>query len=324
MTTKKLEAEAANSKEVSCQNVRDERQAQINLNRDLDTKVDQVLQEISQTETEMELKRTEVRNRETFYAEDYLELTDKVQLLEKRLSEMIFQFDEMKANLHTQVENSRLQEEERTQSNLEKQRLRAIEYAIERLPPQQAQELRENRWLLSEASVHRDQIKVLYGQVEKLERRNLDLMNTVYTKRMDRLGMLMKSAKMNMPSDERIAQLTNTLGMSAADPEFSLSEIDLNATNFQAIQDANSNPSKVIDFEQQAALDFRMKHTQSTDMMNKVAGLMVQGHHEHVQAGDAAGPEATKNMIMDDSENEQWPVTAQTLRNALRESGSTT
>ena len=58
--------------------------------------------------------------------------------------------------------------------------MRAIEHAIERLPPQQAQELRENRWLLSEAGVHREQIKVLYGQVETLERRNLDLMNVVY------------------------------------------------------------------------------------------------------------------------------------------------
>merc|ERR1719454_1209708 len=101
----------------------------------------------------------------------------------------------MKSNLHSQVENSRTQEEDRTQSNLEKQRLRAIEHAIERLPPQQSQELRENRWLLSEAAVHRDQIKILYSQVQNLERRNLDLMNVVYTKRMARLGMLMKSGK---------------------------------------------------------------------------------------------------------------------------------
>merc|ERR1739848_534942 len=155
----------------------------------------------------------EIASREKFYKNEYVELTDKVKLLEKRLSEMINQFEEMKANLNSQVENSRLQEEDRTQTNLEKQRLRAIEYAIERLPPQQAQELRENRWLLSEASVHRDQIKVLYGQVEKLERRNLELMNVVYTKRMDRLGMLMKSAKMGLPTDETIDKLT--MGLNA-------------------------------------------------------------------------------------------------------------
>merc|ERR1711881_67643 len=165
-----------------------------------------------------------VKQRQHFYAHDFIELTDKVKLLKKRLSEMMIQFDEMKSNLESQVENSRIQEQERTQNNLENQRLRAIEYAIERLPPQQAQELRENRWLLSEAAVHRDQIKILYGQVESLERRNLDLMNIVYTKRMDRLRMLMKSAKMKMPSDARIDELTGQMSLHAADPAFTLSE----------------------------------------------------------------------------------------------------
>jgi len=314
---KNFEENAADRKQDSHNEVRTQRQGQIQLNKDLDGDVDTCLQEISQVEINSLKMKHEIVSREKFYKNEYVELTDKVKLLEKRLSEMVNQFDEMKANLNSQVENSRLQEEDRTQTNLEKQRLRAIEYAIERLPPQQAQELRENRWLLSEASVHRDQIKVLYGQVEKLERRNLELMNIVYTKRMDRLGMLMKSAKMGLPTDETIDKLTmslnmNTNDMNSADQGFSLSEIDLNATNFKAIQDPNADPSKVADFE------FRLKHTQSTDLMNKVAGLMVQGKHKDVE--EKMKKLSDDVMEVDEEENEegQWPVTIGQLRSEVK------
>merc|ERR1711881_472656 len=248
-----------------------------------------------------------VKQRQHFYAHDFIELTDKVKLLKKRLSEMMIQFDEMKSNLESQVENSRIQEQERTQNNLENQRLRAIEYAIERLPPQQAQELRENRWLLSEAAVHRDQIKILYGQVESLERRNLDLMNIVYTKRMDRLGMLMKSSR--LPGDESQKILQH---IGSSDPGFSLSEIDLDLTNFKGITDANREPARVRDFDQSGGLDFKMKRTQSTDMMNKIAGIMVQGTGTGTETTNVTG-----GGNIEQNGADAWPVSKTQLKSVF-------
>merc|ERR1712159_486137 len=139
---------------------------------------------------------------------------------------------------------------------------------------------------------------------------------------MDRLGMLMKSAKMDLPSEETVQKLTmglsseNSAGldMNSADPAFSLSEIDLNATNFKAIQDPNADPSKVADFE------FRLKHTQSTDLMNKVAGLMVQGKHKDVEkkgSDDGKGNEMADGEE-EENENDQWPVTVGQLRNQIK------
>merc|ERR1712014_46913 len=130
--------------------------------------------------------------------------------------------------------------------------------------------------------------------------------------------MLMKSAKMDLPSDDTIQKLTkglssennndNTVGfdMNSADPAFSLSEIDLNATNFKAIQDPNADPSKVADFE------FRLKHTQSTDLMNKVAGLMVQGQHRDIEEAEVVENDQNKEM---NGDSEQWPVSVAQLRN---------
>ena len=177
---KSFEENALDRQQDSHNEVRTQRQTQIQLNKDLDGDVDTCLQEISQVEINCLKMKHEIENREKFYKNEYVELTDKVKLLEKRLSEMVNQFDEMKANLNSQVENSRLQEEDRTQTNLEKQRLRAIEYAIERLPPQQAQELRENRWLLSEASVHRDQIKVQFVVGTCLRRKKVYQKNIIF------------------------------------------------------------------------------------------------------------------------------------------------
>merc|ERR1712226_66492 len=98
------------------------------------------------------------------------------------------------------------------------------------------------------------------------------------------------------------------LDMNSADPAFSLSEIDLNATNFKAIQDPNADPSKVADFE------FRLKHTQSTDLMNKVAGLMVQGKHKDVEEKKSDEGE-DESMVDGEERNGQWPVTVGQLRN---------
>merc|ERR1712141_578833 len=115
----------------------------------------------------------------------------------------------------------------------------------------------------------------------------------------------MKSAKMGLPSDETIDKLTvgynidNGNDMNLADPGFSLSEIDLNATNFKAIQDPNADPSKVADFE------FRLKHTQSTDLMNKVAGLMVQGKHKDVEEKKVKNSDDGEVGSMVDDEGEE-------------------
>merc|ERR1711912_216740 len=118
---------------------------------------------------------------------------------------------------------------------------------------------------------------------------------------------LMKSAKMDLPSDDTIQKLTKGLSsenyndavgfdMNSADPAFSLSEIDLNATNFKAIQDPNADPSKVADFE------FRLKHTQSTDLMNKVAGLMVQGKHKDFVETKKSSDDGEGNEMVDEGE----------------------
>ena len=139
---------------------------------------------------------------------------------------------------------------------------------------------------------------------------------------MDRLGMLMKSAKMKLPSDKRIDQLTGPRALSAADPAFTLSEIDLNCANFKAIQDPNPDPSKIFDFEQNQDMDFKMKRTQSTDMMNKVAGIMVQGHNQTVEEATESKMELLNGADSESGSN-VWPITAGVIRQTFeREAGN--
>merc|ERR1711879_911571 len=146
-----------------------------------------------------------------------------------------------------------------------------MKHAIERLSPQQAQELRENSWLQKEATVHREHIKVLFKQVEEMECRNLEIMDKVYLKRMGRLGLLMKSAALKSNPPTRPSS-------KKGDRSFSLhpSEVDLTAANFKQIQDPNSNPAAIHDFQGELS-DLRIKRTPCTDIMNKVASIIVNG-----------------------------------------------
>ena len=231
--------EAAYKQEVSNHEVSVERAKQVQLNKTLADKEESIIKEISEVESKIHQTTTCSENRKKFYNTEYVELSDKVKLLEKHLSEMILQFDEMKMNLESQVTAAKLQQDEKNNSCLEKQKENAIQYAIKRLPPHQSQELRENRWLLSEAAVHREQIKILYSQVENLERRNLDLMNVVYTKRMARLGMLIKSGNDNLDTMMNDRSALNSARSSKSPEIRKLSSTEAKDLLSKTIQDEN-------------------------------------------------------------------------------------
>jgi len=215
-----------------------------------------------------------------------------------------------------------------------------------------------------------------------LERRNLDLMNVVYTKRMARLGMLMKSGKpieaseigkvpMSPQAQDRdrdIRRLSaneakdllskkiqeenlkhiNDLARKAvpasrsglssgsggaqagADAEFSLhpSEVDLSLTNFKNIDDFNDDPARVRDFNGTIGADksgkIYLKETNSTDLMNKVAGMLVQGDGLHSEAPATKGStfmtEKPNEVPLEcGSDTNVWPISASQMRDLTGE-----
>ena len=88
------------------------------------------MNEIHNNEEVISKLNSEALTRKTWEKESYPEVSEKIELLEQRLQEMINSFDEMRTNLKNQVEASRYEEARQSELRLESQRDHAMKHAI--------------------------------------------------------------------------------------------------------------------------------------------------------------------------------------------------
>ncbi|KAK6187775.1 hypothetical protein SNE40_005727 [Patella caerulea] len=148
--------------------------------RERERELTDIKSQIARKETDIEKIRKEVDNWLRYKNKGQFEHKKQIEILEQELRDMQNSFDEMAGHLNKSLEKTKAEIEIYTDDTLAKQKDLASDKAMEKLDKHSRQEVLDNDWLKREVAIHSVEMEKIKTDVEKLEKRNLEIMSQLF------------------------------------------------------------------------------------------------------------------------------------------------